>query len=105
MSTDLLSTEAATRRYENERLRGEQIVSGEEWSWGWRSCAGLIRAHRRAEFLIKGAGLKPGVKCLELGCGTGEFTKRLLISGCELHAVELSPATAQYCRNAVDNRA
>ncbi|MBV9311873.1 MAG: methyltransferase domain-containing protein [Solirubrobacterales bacterium] len=57
-----------------------------------------MRAERRAQFLIDAAQLQPGVRCLELGCGTGEFTTRLVRSGCEMVAVELSEATAQECR-------
>jgi 2-polyprenyl-3-methyl-5-hydroxy-6-metoxy-1,4-benzoquinol methylase len=102
---DLLSVQESQRRYDNERLQGDVIVSGSEWAWGWSGPAGTIRAERRATFLIERTGLRPGVSCLELGCGTGEFTKRLLVSGCQLNAVELSEATAQRCRDAVGNRA
>ena len=68
---------APTARWEAERLQGETIVRGEEAVWGWSSPAGQLRAARRAKFLVEAAGLGPGVRCLELGCGTGEFTARL----------------------------
>jgi SAM-dependent methyltransferase len=45
------------------------------------------------------------MRCLELGCGTGEFTVRLVESGCELVAVELSDATAAVARERVGGRA
>lgn len=45
------------------------------------------------------------MRCLELGCGTGEFTARIAESGCELVAVELSDATAARCRERVGERA
>jgi SAM-dependent methyltransferase len=45
------------------------------------------------------------VRCLELGCGTGEFTVRLAESGCELAAVELSEATAARARRRLRGRA
>lgn len=102
---DLLSAQASQKRYQRERVQGETIVAGSEWAWGWSGPSGTIRAERRAKFLIERAGLKPGVKCLELGCGTGEFTRRLLASDCQLNAIELSEATAQRCREAVSNRA
>ena len=86
------------QRYEEERRQGEAILAGAEDAWGWSTPAGKIRAARRAEFLIKHAGLQPGVSCLELGCGTGEFTMKLLESGCKLSAVEISDATARCCR-------
>ena len=92
-------------RYEAERAQGELIAAGNEDAWGWSSPAGRIRAERRARFLIEAAGLAPGVRCLELGCGTGEFTARLVESGCELTAIELSGATAAIARERVGDRA
>jgi SAM-dependent methyltransferase len=92
-------------RYDEERRQGELIVSGEEHVWGWSGPAGSVRAERRAQFLIDQAELAPGVRCLELGCGTGEFTTRLLESGCELVAIELSEATGAVARERVGNRA
>ncbi len=81
------------------------VRGGFESAWGWSGPAGRLRAERRAQFLIAQANLGPGVRCLELGCGTGEFTTRLLESGCELMAVELSAATAQECRARVGSAA
>lgn len=95
----------STDRYEAERLQGQLIASGKEDVWGWSGRAGGIRAARRAQFLVEAAGLEPGVRCLELGCGTGEFTERLLASGCELTAVDLSEATAELARERVGDRA
>ena len=95
----------STDRYEAERLQGQLIASGKEDVWGWSGRAGGIRAARRAQFLVEAAGLAPGVRCLELGCGTGEFTERLLASGCELTAVDLSEATAELARERVGDRA
>jgi SAM-dependent methyltransferase len=94
-----------SERYDEERRQGELIASGEEHIWGWSGPAGTLRAERRARFLIERAGLAPGARCLELGCGTGEFTTRLLESGCELVAIELSEATAAIARKRVGGRA
>jgi SAM-dependent methyltransferase len=76
-----------------------------EAAWGWTGPAGEIRAQRRADFLIEAARLAPGVSCLELGAGTGQFTARLAESRCDLTAVEISEATAGVCRERVDGRA
>ena len=92
-------------RYDEERRQGELIVSGEEHVWGWSGPAGSLRAERRARLLIEQAGLAPGIRCLELGCGTGEFTARLLGSGCQLVAIELSEATAAVARERVGDSA
>lgn len=95
----------AEQRYLAERRQGEEIAAGLERVWGWSSPAGRIRAARRARFLIAAAQLAPGVRCLELGAGTGEFTARLAACGCELTAVELSEATAAICRERVGDAA
>jgi SAM-dependent methyltransferase len=101
-----LSAERRDARYEEERRQGESIVAEDlEAVWGWTGPAGTLRAERRAEFLISGAELGPGVRALELGAGTGLFTERLVASGCELVAVELSEATAERCRERVGDRA
>lgn len=104
-SDSLLSTAASRDRYEEERRQGETIAGGEESAWGWMGPAGSLRAERRAAFLIQQAELKSGVRCLELGCGTGEFTSRLLRSGCDLCAVEISEATAKICQQRVGAQA
>lgn len=97
---------AATDRFEAERRQGEKIAAADlERIWGWSSTAGRIRAERRTRFLVEGARLGPGVRCLELGCGTGEFTVRLLESGCKLVALDLSEANVRRCRERVDGRA
>jgi 2-polyprenyl-3-methyl-5-hydroxy-6-metoxy-1,4-benzoquinol methylase len=103
---DRLSVEAREERYAAERRQGREIVADDlERYWGWSSPAGRIRADRRARFLVERAGLRPGVRCLELGAGSGEFTRRLVASGCELTAVELSEELAARCRERVGGRA
>lgn len=92
-------------RYAAERRQGEEVPPEELLAaWGWSGAAGRLRADRRADFLVRAAGLTPGVSCLELGCGTGEFSARLVATGCRLVAVELSPATAAVCGRRLGDR-
>lgn len=96
----------SSERYEAERRQGERLAALDlERVWGWSSPAGRVRADRRAQFLIGAARLGPGVRCLELGCGTGEFTSRLLASGCTLTGVDISEASVARCRERVGGRA
>lgn len=104
-AADRLSADAAARRYASERRQGVDIsAGGREGIWGWSSPAGRLRADRRARFLVEAGRLGPGVRCLELGSGTGEFTARLIESGCELVALELIEALAERCRERVGDR-
>lgn len=61
-----------------------------ELVWGWGSPAGKLRARRRAELVATGAGLKPGVSAVEIGCGTGLFTEYFAESGARIVAVDIS---------------
>lgn len=85
-------TMSSTARAENEIAHGEWLASHDaEMEWGWGSPAGRIRADRRADLIAKGAGLRPGVKALEIGCGTGLFTEKFARTGATIVAVDISP--------------
>jgi SAM-dependent methyltransferase len=97
-----LEVDASEARYAEEARQGLRIAHDDlEHVWGWSGPAGSQRADRRGRFLIDAARLGPGVRCLELGAGTGEFTQRLIESRCELDALELSPDTARVCQERV----
>src|SRR5262245_15197283 len=73
-------------------MHGEKLARGDAESvWGWGSPAGRVRARRRGSLIAAGAGLRPGVVALEVGCGTGNFTALFAASGARLVAVDLSP--------------
>jgi len=57
--------------------------------WNWETSAGRIRWARRVKMLS--SHLKPGMTVLELGCGTGSFTRELARSGAEVFAIDVSP--------------
>ena len=78
-------------RSENEITHGYKLVKSDpEKVWGWGTPAGQLRAIRRAEMIISGAELKPGVRALEIGCGTGLFTEMFARTGAHLVAVDIS---------------
>ena len=64
--------------------------SDSELVWNWNTPAGRLRAERRADLIIKGSGLRPGVTALEIGCGTGMFTETFARLGADLVAVDIS---------------
>src|SRR5258708_716430 len=78
-------------RLEREVLHGKRLAEGRPVDiWGWSSPAGRVRARRRADLIAAGAGLRPGVRALEIGCGTGLFTAMFAASGASITAVDLS---------------
>ena len=86
-------------RPENEIIHGYKLVQSDpEKVWGWRTPAGQIRAKRRAEMIISGAGLKPGMCALEIGCGTGLFTEMFASTGFDLVAVDISSELIKFAK-------
>src|SRR5258705_6475667 len=57
---------------------------------GWQSPAGRARADRRGRLFVARGRIGPGTRVLELGCGTGEFTRRVAPAGARLVALDLS---------------
>jgi len=72
--------------------------SDPEQIWNWNTPAGRLRAERRAEIIIKGSRLGPGMSALEVGCGTGMFTEMFAKSGAKLIAVDISPDLLKKAR-------
>ena len=64
--------------------------------WNWESPAGKLRWARRVKMLSKHLG--PGMSVLELGCGTGYFTRELIRSGADVVAIDVSPELLEIAR-------
>ena len=64
--------------------------------WNWESPAGRLRWARRVKMLS--SHLKPGMTVLELGCGTGSFTRELARSGAEIVAIDVSPELLEIAK-------
>jgi len=78
-------------RSDNEIRHGQYLASGGAVEiWGWGTPAGKLRAARRAKLIIEAAGLAPGKRTLEIGCGTGNFTECFVKSGASVLAVDIS---------------
>src|SRR6184192_2886095 len=64
--------------------------------WNWESPAGKLRWARRVKMLSR--HLAPRMSVLELGCGTGYFTRELARSGAEIIAIDVSPELLNIAR-------
>lgn len=94
-----MSHTPASDRIEHELAHGRYLARQDvEKIWGWGTPAGQLRADRRARMIARAANLKPGMKVVEVGCGTGLFTELLSRFGVHITAVDLSPELLELAR-------
>src|SRR5438045_8734254 len=93
-SEHFLVQERITKEIEHGRFLA-QHGAGEIWNW--ESPAGKLRWARRVKMLSKHLG--PGMSVLEVGCGTGYFTRELARSGGDVVALDVSAALWQILRS------
>ena len=74
------------------------IERNPEYAWGWATFAGRVRSQRRAQIICEGARLRPGMRVLEVGCGTGLFTERFAATGASVVAIDVSGALLEKAR-------
>lgn len=88
-------------RLENEIRHGAFIAGNPGAIWNWESPAGKVRWCRRAAMLSE--HITPDMKVLELGCGSGYYTRELALSGANISAIDISPEllklAGQYVRS------
>lgn len=78
------------KRLQNEIEHGKYLArEGAGEVWNWESPAGKLRWQRRVKMLT--AHLKPSDTVLEIGCGTGYFTKEIVKTGAIVTAIDISP--------------
>ena len=64
--------------------------------WNWEGPAGKLRWARRVKMLS--THLEAGMRVLELGCGTGYFTRELARSRADIVAIDVSPELLELAR-------
>ncbi len=58
--------------------------------WANMTPAGQLRQDIRASMAVKYINISKGRRVLEIGCGNGEFSKRFLRTGAEMHCIDIS---------------
>jgi len=90
------------KRLQNEIEHGKFLASrnvGEIWNW--ETPAGKIRWARRVRMLTN--SLKSGMNVLEIGCGTGFFTKEIVKNPVQVIAIDISPELIEIARQNIIN--
>jgi len=91
---------------DHEIEHGRKLMrEGAESVWNWSSPAGRKRADRRAAFLVQAGKIASGDLALEIGCGTGLFSRKVFdLTGARIKAVDLSPELLLIARNSLEQR-
>jgi SAM-dependent methyltransferase len=85
------------QRLQNEIEYGKFLASHNAGEiWNWETPTGKIRWDRRVRMLTD--SLKSGMKVLEIGCGTGFFTKEIIKKPVQLTAIDISPDLIEVAR-------
>ncbi|HUQ30351.1 MAG TPA: class I SAM-dependent methyltransferase [Candidatus Paceibacterota bacterium] len=82
-----------TERISHEIEHGKKLLAdGAEDVWNWASPAGKMRADRRVAYLVEKGHITAADKVLEIGCGTGLFTRKMAErTGADITGVDISP--------------
>ena len=88
-------------RLENEIKHGKYLLKkGAGVVWNWESPAGKERWKRRVKMLTD--FILAERKVLELGCGTGYFTKEIIKTGAEIIAIDISPDLINVAKDNIE---
>jgi len=86
------------KRIKNEIAHGEYLArEGAGDIWNWETPAGKLRWRRRVFMLTNGIGKQD--KVLEIGCGTGYFTRHIAETGADVMAIDISPELIKIAQN------
>lgn len=72
--------------------------------WKIVTSAGQFRYDRKYEFIKSKVNFKKGLKLLEIGCGTGELTRRLPNPKISLIATDISPRLIEIAKKKIKNK-
>ena len=87
-----------SNRKENEIKHGAAIAEHAADIWGWGSPSGQVRAKRRAQFIIQYGGIGKGTSVLDIGCGTGIFSRYFAETGAVVTSMDISPELIEHAR-------
>lgn len=88
------------KRISNEIAHAEYLIkNGAGEVWNWETPAGQIRWKRRVKMLMH--NIKKEHSVLELGCGTGYFSKEIVKSGAQIFSIDISSKLIDICKKSI----
>ncbi|NJK86317.1 MAG: class I SAM-dependent methyltransferase [Bacteroidales bacterium] len=91
------------KRIEHEIAHGKFLLEkGAGEIWNWESPAGKERWKRRVNMLT--GHITSTDQVLELGCGTGYFTRELVKTGASITAIDISPDLLEEAKKNVTEK-
>jgi 2-polyprenyl-3-methyl-5-hydroxy-6-metoxy-1,4-benzoquinol methylase len=100
----LVGDSLISERNQHEIEHGKILAGkGAESIWGWESPAGKVRAQRRAHLILSRITPRYNQSYLEIGCGTGDFTRLFALSDASITAVDISEDLTTIARKNLIN--
>jgi len=97
-----MSNFKSDKRISNEIEHGKFLAgNGAGEIWNWESPAGQVRWKRRVTMLT--SSIKPNSNVLEIGCGTGYFTKEIVKTKAKICAIDISEDLISIARNEIND--
>jgi len=91
------------KRLINEIEHGKFLIKkGAGEIWNWETPAGKLRWKRRVNMLS--FSLRSDQSVLEIGCGTGYFTKELIKTGACITSIDISPNLIEEAINKIHSK-
>jgi SAM-dependent methyltransferase len=77
-------------KIDSEQAHNRRIAEKAEVIWGETTLAGRQRIKRRSDLIIKGCEIGPGMRVIEIGCGTGQYSSMFAQTKAQLLATDIS---------------
>ncbi len=77
-------------RLNREQEHNRRIAEKAEVIWGESTLAGRQRIKRRSSLIIEACGIAPGMRVLEIGCGTGQYSLMFAQTRAQLFITDIS---------------
>lgn len=99
-------TKKLSRQAKNERDFFNRLAANYDiyYYWGWKTKIGQYRHDLRARIIIRYLNLNGKIRVLELGCYTGELTRKLASSGASIYGMDIAPKSVDIAKKIIKEK-